>query len=139
MHHSLIFFHLHGGRIDCIPQQSYVQLVRGVIPMPEYASCAVRIADWYVQLRDGIPDRLDNETYTVLKLDNQGYVDWNATLGLVATDRSPTHAVEQSATVDPHGGLPFDASHLLRQKMLTWLPSDHDKAQMRAVAFLGNS
>lgn len=74
MHETRIFFVLDTGQVEPIPQTEYAKLLRGDLALPEYANETVRLADWYVELADGRPVALRDETYSLLRFDAHGRV-----------------------------------------------------------------
>lgn len=70
---SCIFFLTADGQVHPVPQVRYVAIVRGEEALPQLAGRRVRLADWYVAVRDGEIIRIENETYGFLEFDAQGY------------------------------------------------------------------
>jgi hypothetical protein len=52
-----------------------VALARRQATAPMLAGQTLRMADWYVRLKDGEPDAVVNETYGVVRVDAQGRMD----------------------------------------------------------------
>ena len=74
MHRTHLFIVLHTGQVEPLPQSQYVKLLRGELASPDYANETVRLADWYVEVRQGRPVALHNETYSLLHFDEKGHV-----------------------------------------------------------------
>ena len=53
----------------------YVALAGGQASAEALAGQTLRLADWYVRLKNGEPDTVVNETYSRLRFDAQGWVD----------------------------------------------------------------
>lgn len=68
------------GGVHAVPHALYVALARGEASAPSLAGQTLRLADWYVRLKDGAPDSVANETYSRLRFDAQGWVDRSAGL-----------------------------------------------------------
>ncbi len=62
-----------------VPHALYVALARAQASAPALAGQTLRLADWYVRLKDGAPDTVVNETYSLVRFDAQGRVDWTTT------------------------------------------------------------
>ena len=54
-------------------------LARGQASAPPLAGQTLRLADWYVRLKEGAPDTVVNETYSLVRFDALGRVDWTRT------------------------------------------------------------
>ena len=54
----------------------YVALAGGQASAEALAGQTLRLADWYVRLKNGEPDTVVNETYSLVRFDAQGRVDW---------------------------------------------------------------
>jgi hypothetical protein len=74
-HHSYIFFLVQDERPQSVAHDVYVSLLRHEVALKKYAGKKVRVADLYVQLLDGAPRRLENETFSYLFFDENGYAD----------------------------------------------------------------
>ena len=62
-----------------LPHPLYLSLARGEATAPEWAGATVRLADWYVRLKDGEPDAVAKETCSLMSFDAEGRVDWSRT------------------------------------------------------------
>ena len=76
---SYVFLLDEASGVHTVPHALYVALARGEASAPAMAGQTLRLADWYVRLKDGEPDAVVNETYNMLRFDAQGKVDWAAT------------------------------------------------------------
>lgn len=72
---SYVFLLDEAGTIRPIPHALYVALARGEAVSPQLAGRAVRVADWYVRLRDGEPDAMVNEWYGWARFAEDGRFD----------------------------------------------------------------
>ena len=61
--------------MHAVPHTLYVALARGEATLEAMAGKALRVADWFVRLRFGVPHTVANETYSQLRFDAQGRVD----------------------------------------------------------------
>lgn len=73
---SYVFLLDEGGEVHAVPHALYVSLARGQASAAALAGQTLRLADWYVRLKDGEPDTVVNETYNRVRFDAQGRVDW---------------------------------------------------------------
>ena len=78
-HASYVFLLDDGSGVHPVPHALYVALARGQALAPMLAGQTLRLADWYVRLKAGVPDTVANETYTLVSFDAQGCVDWPST------------------------------------------------------------
>ena len=78
-HASYVFLLDDGSGVHPVPHALYVALARGQALAPMLAGQTLRLADWYVRLKAGAPDTVVNETYTLVRFDALGRVDWPAT------------------------------------------------------------
>ncbi len=74
-HASYVFLLDEGGDVHALAHALYVALARGQASAPSLAGQTLRLADWYVRLKDGEPDTVVNETYSRVRFDAQGWVD----------------------------------------------------------------
>jgi len=74
---SYVFMLDENSEVHPLPHALYVALVRGQASADALAGQTLRLADWYVRMKDGAPDTVVNETYTQIRFDSQGKVDWN--------------------------------------------------------------
>lgn len=77
-HASYVFLLDDVEGVHPVPHSLYVALARGQADAAAFAGRTLRLADWYVRLKDGTPDSVVNETYTLVRFDAQGKVDWPA-------------------------------------------------------------
>ncbi len=73
--HASYVFLLDADSIHAVPHGLYVALARGLAAAPALAGQSLRLADWFVQLKDGEPASVVNESYSQLRFDASGYVD----------------------------------------------------------------
>ena len=74
-HASYVFLLDGAGGVHAVPHALYVALARHEATAPTLAGQTLRLADWYVRLKDSQPDAVVNETYGVVRLDPQGRVE----------------------------------------------------------------
>ena len=78
-HASYVFLLDEGSSVHPVPHALYVALASGLASAPALADQTLRLADWYVRLKDGEPDTVVNETYSLVRFDAQGHVNWAST------------------------------------------------------------
>jgi len=78
-HASYVFLLDESSEVHAIPHALYVALAQGQASAIALAGRTLRLADWYVRLKDGEPDTVINETYSLVRFDAQGQVDWATT------------------------------------------------------------
>ncbi len=78
-HASHVFLLDKDSAVHAVPHALYVALASGHALAPALAGQTLRLADWYVRLKDGAPDTVVNETYSLVRFDAQGRVDWAST------------------------------------------------------------
>ncbi len=78
-HASYVFLLDDSSGVHPVPHALYVALARGQALAPMLAGQTLRLADWYVRLKARAPDTVVNETYTLVRFDAQGRVDWSST------------------------------------------------------------
>lgn len=78
-HASYVFLLDEAGKVHPLPHALFVALARGAASVPEFAGRTLRLAEWYVRLRDGEPEAVVNEQYIYVTFDGQGRLDWHAT------------------------------------------------------------
>jgi hypothetical protein len=76
-HASFVFLLDAEGNIHPLAHVFYVALARGLSVAPTLAGRTLRLVDWFVQLEDGAPGRVVNETYSRLTFDADGKVDFS--------------------------------------------------------------
>ena len=74
-HASYVFLLDEGSGVHPVPHALYVALARGEATLDAMAGQTLRLADWYVRLKDGAPNTVVNETYSMLRFDALGRVD----------------------------------------------------------------
>ena len=93
-HASYVFLLDERSGVHAVPHALYVALARGEATFEAMAEQTLRLADWYVRLKDGAPDVVVNETYSLVRFDAQGRVD-RAHAPIAA--QTQTAAVENAA------------------------------------------
>ena len=73
--HASYVFLLDDDGVHAVPHALYVALARGQASASALAGQTLRLADWYVRLKDGEPETVVNETYSLVSFDAQGRVD----------------------------------------------------------------
>ena len=76
---SYVFVLSEDGTVHPVPHALYVALVRGQALAGTLAGQTLRLADWYVRMKNGTPDTVVNETYIQIRFDSDGRVDWTMT------------------------------------------------------------
>lgn len=84
-HHKSYQFFLTDEGVSPILHESYIDLVRGKAITTEFAGQTHRLADWYVKMKDDVPQQLVNETYSWLTFDDSGRVDLHAAKAIKAS------------------------------------------------------
>ncbi|HJV69702.1 hypothetical protein, partial [Ideonella sp.] len=74
-HASYVFLLDDAGGVHPVPHALYVALSRREATAPVLAGKTLRLADWYVRLKNGAPGAVVNETYSVVQVDAQGRVE----------------------------------------------------------------
>ena len=74
-HASYVFLLDDGGGVHAVPHALYVALARHEAAAPTLAGWTLRLADWYVRLKDGTPEAVVNETYGLVSVDAQGRLE----------------------------------------------------------------
>ncbi|HJV68376.1 hypothetical protein [Ideonella sp.] len=74
-HASYVFLLDEAGGVHPVPHALYVALARRESTAPMLAGQTLRLADWYVRLKDGEPQAVVNETYSVVQVDARGQVE----------------------------------------------------------------
>ncbi len=118
-HASYVFLLDDGGDVHALPHALYVAVAGGEASAEALAGQTLRVADWYVRLKNGEPDTVVNETYSVVHFDMQGRVD-----------RTRLSAAPVSPSALPHAGAakaPEDAN---------W-PTLAERERMRELLFGG--
>lgn len=79
-----------------LPHALYVALARGQALAETLAGQTFRLADWYVRMKNGAPDTVVNETYTEIRFNHKGRVDWTSTPSTASVSADPA-SVSQDA------------------------------------------
>lgn len=74
-HASYVFLLDDSSHVQALPHALYLALARGEASAPLLAGQELRLADWYVRLKDGEPEAVINETYQLLRVDAQGHFE----------------------------------------------------------------
>ncbi|MBC7502897.1 MAG: hypothetical protein H7315_20720 [Herminiimonas sp.] len=110
-HASYVFLLDEVDGVHPLPHNLYVALVRGQAEAPALAGQTLRLADWYVRLKDGEPNCVVNETYNFVRFDARGKVDW-------AASPSPHPHRRNAVAVPEDGALPTTAEHAAMKSIL---------------------
>ncbi|HEX7437866.1 MAG TPA: hypothetical protein VF308_14250, partial [Caldimonas sp.] len=78
-HASYVFLLDDAGGVHAVPHALYVALARAQAAAPALAGRTLRLADWYVRLKNAAPNTVVNETYSLVRFDAQGRIDWATT------------------------------------------------------------
>lgn len=135
MHQTHIFIVLDTGQVEPLPQARYVKLLRGELQLPHYANRSVRIADWYVEVKEGRPVAIANETYSLVHLDERGQVRWPHERHGKRLNRAFYNALTNSAYSDPDED---PAVRRLRRELRSeyaWRPSDQERRTLHSLVF----
>lgn len=71
-HASYVFLLDDSSGVHAVPHALYVAMARGEATLEAMAGQTLRLADWYVRLKDDAPDVVVNETYSLVRFDAQG-------------------------------------------------------------------
>lgn len=75
-HHASFVFLLDDlGQVHPLPHTLYVALGRDGAGSESLAGKRLRLADWYVRLKDGVPDRVVDEWYGWVRFNDRGCFD----------------------------------------------------------------
>lgn len=135
MHQTRIFVVFSRGLIEPLAHANYVKLLRGELAVPEYANQSLRIADWYVEIREGKPVSVHNETYSLLHFDEHGRVRWAHERHGEAANKAFYQALRSSSYSDPDED---PAVRQLRRELhseFAWTPSVEERHMLRSLAF----
>jgi len=88
---SYVFLLDEGSGVHPVPHALYVALARGDATSEAMAGQTLRLADWYVRLKEGAPNAVVNETYSLVSFDTRGRVD---------PAQAPTAAQTPAAALD---------------------------------------
>lgn len=111
-HASYVFLLDEAGEVHPLPHALYVALARADGASESLAGRSFRLADWYVRLKQGQPERVVNEWYGWVRFDTQGRYD-----------PTPTARLAQGY---PQGRTGVDASAL---------PTAQERARMETMLF----
>ena len=130
---SVIFVVRGDGEVSRIAQRDYVKLLGGALQLPQHANKALRIADWYVDRREGGARIVVNETYSVLKLDARGAIDWSRCR--VGRGRNPAlyEALRSSKYEDPDEDPAVQQLRAQTCDEVAWLPNPAERELMQRL------
>lgn len=138
-HHSFILFMLDDGEVKHIPQAIYVALIRSEIVMQEYAGKRIRVADLFIAIGEGTPSRIDNETYSYLYFDEDGYADSHHGSFSIEENR----AFYNRALNSPYSNIDYDPEVQKIRKELgddfSWRPTEEERKRMLEFINKGRS
>jgi hypothetical protein len=77
-HTSYVFVLEDDDSVHPLPHEIYLSLARAQSTTPAWAGRTLRLADWYVRLKDGRPESVANESYSLVRFDEMGRIDWAA-------------------------------------------------------------
>ena len=84
-HHKSYQFFLTSDGILPILHDCYVDLVANKAISSEFAGKTLRLADWYVRMKDDVPKQVVNEIYSWLVFDQFGRTDLHAAQAIEAS------------------------------------------------------
>jgi hypothetical protein len=99
-HISYVFLLDEDSGVHPVPHALYVALARGQATAPALVGRTLRLADWYVREAPGEAGTVVNETYSLVRFDAQGRVDWPGTPA-AHPHRPGTATVPEAATIRP--------------------------------------
>lgn len=111
-HVSYVFLLDEDSGVHPVPHALYVALARGQATAPALAGRTLRLADWYVREAPGEAGTVVNETYSLVRFDAQGRIDWPGTPA--AHPHRPG-----SATVPEDASWPTTAEHAQMRALLS--------------------
>ena len=129
MHKSLIFFFLDGKDIQKLPDSQYADLVQSRLASLPLANKTIRVADWYVQLEHGLPVKLVNETYSILVIDQKGWVDWDVTLEREPESPNPAKISKGEVPISSESSL------TVKTPVGSWLPNTEEREALNRLVF----
>ena len=135
MYRTHIFVVTDDGQIEPLPQPQYAKLLRGDIQLPRYANRAVRIADWFVEIKDDRPVGLINETYSLVHLDEHGRVRRRHERHGARVNRAFYDALANSAYPDADEDPAVQRLRGELQSEYAWRPSDQERRALFAIMF----
>jgi hypothetical protein len=133
MHRTLLFL-VPEEAVTLVPQPEYARLLRGEKRLEEHADTAVRVADWYYEIPDAGEPRLVNETYSVLRFDEAGRIDWARCRAGGPRNQALYEALRRSPYDDPDDDPAVRARRARLCDEVTWLPDRAERARLHAAA-----
>lgn len=101
-HASFVFLLDETGAVHPLPHVLYVALARkDGGGNADFAGKRFRLADWYVRLRGGLPERVVNEWYGWVSFDSQGRFDPAPDLPQRSPGQPSAPAMDESALPTP--------------------------------------
>ena len=117
---SYIFLLDKEGAVHPVPHALYLALARGLAHAPTLAGQTLQVADWYVRLKNGAPDRLVNAQYSLLRVDDSGRFDLAASPWLQPSPAGAVAALEEDSWPT--------ADQQAQMRRLTWGDRPRDPA-----------
>lgn len=84
-HHKTFLFYLTDEGVLPLSHDCYIPLIEGKPGACEFFNRRLRLADWYVRIKNDTPEKVVNESYSWLVFDKHGRLDLHA-----------AHAIEES-------------------------------------------
>ena len=135
MHESRIFLVFDAANIVSLAHTEYVALLRGELTFARYANQTVRLADWYVELREGRPVALYNETYSVLQFDERGSVQRDLERRGLPFNHRFYDALARSSYPDSDDDPLVQRLRKELQTEYAWRPNADERAALHALVF----
>ena len=123
-HASYVFLLDEGSGVHPVPHALYVALARGDATSEAMAGQTLRLADWYVRLKDGAPNAVVNETYSLVSFDTRGRVD---------PTQAPTAAQTPAVALDNAAWPTAAERDLMRELLFGATASPHSPCAASAV------
>jgi hypothetical protein len=93
---SYVFFLDEVTGVHAVPHSLYVAIADGQATAPTLAGRTLRLADWYVRLQNSEPHTVVSETYSRVRFDAQGRVDWASKSATSAHPAGVTPSIEEA-------------------------------------------
>ena len=123
-HETRVFALLDDGAMEAIPAPRYAALLRGEPGMPQYARRRARIADLYVELHDGRPATVSNETYSILYFDDVGKARPLPDADLIRENKS----LHVASLIDPYADAPRTRHGHPVPAATSWTPTTDERS-----------
>lgn len=99
-HASYVFLLDETGAVHPLPHALYVALAReNGADNADFAGKRFRLADWYVRLRIGVPERVINKWYGSVQFDEQGRFDPAPTRAQHSSPQQPASAIPDASAL----------------------------------------